>query len=61
MNIAELRKRAGYTQKDLAKLVDVDQSSVSKWESGETKPLKKLHEKLAQVLGCTVEELRAED
>ena len=61
MNIAELRKRAGYTQKDLAKLVDVDQSAVSKWESGETKPLKKLHEKLAQVLGCTVEELRAED
>ena len=61
MNIAELRKRAGYTQKDLAKLVDVDQSAVSKWESGETKPLKKLHEKLAQVLGCTVEELRAEE
>ena len=61
MNIAELRMRAGYTQKDLAKLVDVDQSSVSKWESGKAKPLKKLHEKLAQVLGCTVEELRAED
>lgn len=61
MNIAKLRKRAGYTQKDLAKLLNVDQSAVSKWESGAAKPLKKLHEPLARALGCTVEELRAEE
>ena len=61
MNIAERRKRAGYTQTDLAKLMNVDQSAVSKWESGAAKPLKKLHEKLAQVLGCTVDELMKED
>ena len=58
MRIAELRRKAGYTQSDFAKLLNVDQSAVSRWESGETRPLKKMHETIARVLGCTVEELQ---
>lgn len=59
--IAELRKRAGYTQKELARLLNVDQSAVSQWESGKTRPLRKMHDTIARVLGCTVDELRQDD
>lgn len=51
------RKSAGLTQSDVAKKMKVDQSTVSLWESGKTKPLQKCRKKLAKVLGCTVEEL----
>lgn len=53
----ELRLAAGLTQVGLAKKMKVDQSTVSLWESGSTKPLKKNHKKLAKVLGCTVDDL----
>ncbi len=59
--IAELRKRAGYTQADLAKLLNVDQSAVSQWERGRVKPLKKIQPELARVLNCTVDELLKEE
>lgn len=36
--IKELRIERGYTQTDLAKLVGVKQSCVSKWERGATLP-----------------------
>ena len=58
--IAELRRRAGYTQKDLAKLLNVDQSAVSQWERGKVKPLKKILPALAQALNCTVDDLQAD-
>ena len=57
MNIKNLRLKAGLTQVELAKKMHVDQAAVSRWESGETKPLKKSHKRLAKVLGCTVDEL----
>ena len=57
MNIRELRLNAGLTQAQLAKKMNVDQAAVSRWESGETKPLRKCHRKLAKVLGCTIDEL----
>ena len=57
MLIREYRKRAGLTQAELAKRMNVDQSAVSLWESGKTKPLRKTHRKLAKILGCTVEDL----
>lgn len=61
MNIKELRLKAGLTQSQLAKKMNVDQAAVSRWESGETKPLRKCHKKLAKVLGCTVDELLKAD
>lgn len=57
MNIKTLRQKAGMTQAQLAKKMNVDQTTVSRWEIGDTKPLRKLHKKLARVLGCTVEDL----
>lgn len=61
MNIRLYRERSGLRQVDLAKKLDVDQTAVSNWELGKTKPLRKYHKKLAKLLNCTVEELLAEE
>ena len=60
MKIKELRLKAGMTQAQLAKKMNVDQTAVSRWETGDNKPLSKTHKKLAKVLGCAVEELYEE-
>lgn len=60
LKIRELRIAAGLTQEELAKKMRVDQSAVSRWESGEYKPQRKCHKKLAKVLQCTVEQLTEE-
>ena len=57
MRIRFFRERAGLRQADVAKKLDVDQTAVSNWELGKTKPLRKYHKKLAKLFGCTVEEL----
>ena len=56
-NMRELRLTAGLRQIDVAKKMDVDQAAVSKWESGENKPSRKYHKKLAKLYGVTLEEL----
>lgn len=61
MNIKNLRLKAGLTQVELAKKLNVDQTAVSRWESGENRPLRKIQKKLAKVLGCSVEELFEEE
>lgn len=57
MQIKTLRENRGMTQEQLAKKMNVHQSSVSLWEAGKTKPLRKYRAKLAKTLGCTVDEL----
>lgn len=61
MNIKKLRIAAGLTQVQFAKKLNVDQSTVSLWESGKSKPQRKLHKKMAKLLGCTVDELLKEE
>lgn len=60
MTLKERRQKAGLTQENVAKIVDVDQSAVSLWENGK-KPLFKYRVKLAKLYGCTVDELLSED
>lgn len=57
MDIRTHRKRAGITQAQLARRLNVTQSAVSWWESGKWKPCKKYHKRLAKIFGITVEEL----
>lgn len=56
-SMRELRLAAGLRQIDVAKKMNVDQGAVSKWESGETRPSRKYHKKLARLYGCTVDDL----
>lgn len=61
MNIKALREQAGMTQSELAEKANVDQSAVSRWEKGDTKPRRRQLSILAQALGVTVEELTTEE
>ena len=56
MNIfKELRKQKGLTQIELAKLVNVQQTTVSKWEVGRAVPDYPVLLKLAELYGVTVD------
>lgn len=57
MNIRELRKAAGLTQRELAEKVNVTQSAVSLWENGRGKPLEKWYPAIAKALGVSVKDL----
>lgn len=59
MSMKELRERRGLTQAQIADRINVDKSSVSKWESGDSTPLRKYRRKLCELLGCTEAELLA--
>jgi len=47
------RKAAGFTQEEVAERLDVDRTTVGRWESGESEPLPWLRPKLAELLGVT--------
>ena len=55
--IAELRKQQGYTQAQLADMIDVKQYVVASYETGRRRPSAALIPELARILGVTVEEL----
>lgn len=57
MTIRELRVRAGLTQAEVSKKLRINQAAVSYWESGKTKPLRKVRKRLCKVYGCTADEL----
>ena len=57
MTLRERRVAANLTQEDVAREIEVDQSTVSKWELQEKVPLRKYQKKLAELYGCTAEEL----
>lgn len=59
MSMKEMRERLGLTQAQIADRLEVDKSTVSKWESGDSTPLRKYRRKLCELLGCTEEELIA--
>ena len=51
------RKRAGYTQEQVAEVLGVKQSNISFWETGRAYPRVKTILRLAKLYGCTVDEL----
>jgi len=57
MSIATIRKSRGMTQEYVAEKVGVDQTSVSQWEKGKTKPRVDTLIKLAELFECSVDEL----
>lgn len=60
MNIKYLREKKNFKQEDLATMMNIDRSSVAKWETGESLPRTDKLLKLASILGCTVDDLLSE-
>ena len=59
-NIRRLRHARGFSQYDLARLLEVDQATISYWESGRAAPNWRREPFVARVLGVTVKQLRGE-
>lgn len=57
MRIGALRKRRGLTQRQLAEGMGMAQNAISNWESGISLPRARDIPRLADVLGCTIDEL----
>lgn len=55
--ITDRRAAMGITQRELAQMLGISQSTVAMWETGERSPKIHMIPKLAQVLGCTIDEL----
>lgn len=56
-NLAELRKAANLTQQDVADELKVGRTTVTAWETGENMVPAKYLLALANILGCTVEDI----
>ena len=56
-NILAMRKKAGLLQVDIADRLCIDNSTVGKWEAGKAMPRADKLPLLAQVLGCTIDDL----
>lgn len=61
MRIKTLRKAAGLTQTQLATKLGLSQNSLSQWETEVVLPRTRNIPQLAEVLGCTIDELFADD
>ncbi len=61
VKIKELRVAAGLKQVDLAKAMNVSQSTVAGWETGECYPSAQRIPALAKALGVKIQELFVSD
>ncbi|MBD5094410.1 MAG: helix-turn-helix transcriptional regulator [Subdoligranulum sp.] len=57
MSIEPLRKKAGLTQAELARIAKVTQSAVSQWEKGLAMPNTSKLPNIAKALGCSIQQL----
>lgn len=59
--IRKIRRSQDITQEQLASGVGVSQQAVAAWERGLSSPRAELLPKLADILGCTVDELLSKE
>ena len=59
MNLMKERRLRGAipTQREVAKILGVRESTVSKWERGASKPRADKFPRIAKLYGCTIDEL----
>src|SRR5215831_2457774 len=55
--LAQRRKAVGLSQEALAGVLEIERSTVVRWESGETEPLPWIRPRLARALGVSVDQL----
>ncbi len=61
LNLKQHRRKLDITQKELANLLGVDATSVTKWETGEALPRADKLPQLAQILDCKIDDLFDEE
>ena len=59
--IKQKRMQAKLTQRELAEMLCVDQSTVCLWETGKTNPRASLLPKLAKILSCSIDDLLSDN
>lgn len=52
-----VREQHGISQEQLASMLGIDRSTVTKWETGDSYPRGEILTKLADTLHCTIDEL----
>ncbi len=57
LNIKKMRRDAGMTQRELGHKVGVSFQAISQYETGTAEPRVETLRKIADVFGCTVDEL----
>lgn len=55
--LKNLREKRGLTQKEIADAMSIDTSTVTKWETGESRPRADKLPEIAKLLGCTIDDL----
>lgn len=61
MGFKSARKKAGKSMLDVVKALDVTAASVYSWENGTYKPRASLLPKIAELYGCTIDELMRDE
>lgn len=61
MSFSSARENAGLSQREAARRLGVNQSSVSFWESGRYHPRAAMLVKMADLYCCTIDELMGRD
>ena len=60
MNLKEIRKQKKMTQREVAEACGTTQGAYNHWEIGIRSPKPETLRKIAEVLGCSVDELLAD-
>lgn len=61
MDIVEARKRAGFTQEEVARRLKLTTGAIAQWETGRCFPKRTRILEVARLYGCTVDELLRSD
>lgn len=57
MSFLSARKKAGLSQADVAENLGVSSAAVCQWETGRTVPDSRKLPRIAELFGCTIDEL----
>lgn len=61
MRLKELRLLRNLTQYELAKSLNIKRSTVAMWELGKSMPRSDKLQQLAEILGCSIDDLYRKD
>ena len=56
-NIKKIRTARGITQEELAEQMSITRQAISSWETGKTEPDTEAMTKMAEIFGCTLDEI----